>query len=1003
MGEDMGVGVLGGSQTKSGVPIEHLDYRYIEECNNGKELEKILKVLRSGDEGFYPELIEFTEKRLENINPKSKSLRKETPIKTYHDLTATEEQEITNDLEEWMDDINQTDKSLKKGNTAGAVENDELPPIRSSASSEVPTSKQNSADVKKKKQVLPRGFNEWDRFDPDKEIESLDKQEEEERKIQQEKVLERSAIPSQLELKGKSKIERQVLANREKEKGNEAFQSGNYSEALTYYCRSIDLNPEAIPVYNNRALAEIKLEKFKEAIDDCNKVLSAEPNNVKAYLRRALAHRDQGLKEEATADLYSVIAIEPNNKRAKELLGEMKKNESKGKEPGKPVISEDSRNVTHNSTDNNRTSTDDHNSVVTDEIAATATKGKRLKIVEVEYENETADNTEILTDKSCGGNTNKLSDTMQQMESSDRTNDIPTVDTPQVEKQPELPGLVLKAQNEGTQLFKLGRFAEAAEQYTKAIDILEKDKFVYSSALCSLLCNRGSCLMKIGDCTGCVTDCTSALQLSPGDFRSLLKRARAYETAEKYKNAWLDYQTALSLQSHHQEALRGNLRVSKHLEDLYGSKWKEKVSSVSYTASSSASSSGRTEPLGSAPQSTPTSDTIGSATGAQPSPRGDASGSTSYPAHPSPVINSSTFGSSADSGIDTVDPAVRFAQCKEQGNSLVKQNRYEEAVPCYTECIGIDPENVAVYTNRALCYLRLQQDKLAIDDTTEALRLQPNNVKALFRRALAKKALSQYDSAARDLLELQKIEPKNAAAKKEIDIVLEFCRQERRESAVKTENTKTKKKKKKSLTKTEQLEPQDPQVQEEPKWRRITIRDVEHDEDEQPIPVHNEQSSSNKPPTIADVNPTESSSEVKPVKLVKKTAYDFFQAWNSVKKGNTKDYAELLKQLETTRLAKVLSNKLDAPMLNSIIAALSQEIVPQGEEKLACDILEQLSHVERFDMVLLFMSAKEKDELQQLFCKLEAARSKQSFLASNEFERLRTKYKVKRTSGGDEL
>ena len=32
-----------------------------------------------------------------------------------------------------------------------------------------------------------------------------------------------------------------------------------------------------------------------------------------------------------------------------------------------------------------------------------------------------------------------------------------------------------------------------------------------------------------------------------------------------------------------------------------------------------------------------------------------------------------------------------------------------------------------------------------------------------------------------------------------------------------------------------------------------------------------------------------------------------------------------------------------------------------GEEKLACDILEQLSHVERFGMVLLFMSATEKN------------------------------------------
>ena len=37
-------------------------------------------------------------------------------------------------------------------------------------------------------------------------------------------------------------------------------------------------------------------------------------------------------------------------------------------------------------------------------------------------------------------------------------------------------------------------------------------------------------------------------------------------------------------------------------------------------------------------------------------------------------------------------------------------------------------------------------------------------------------ALFQYDSAARDLFALHKIEPKNAAAKKELDIVLDMCR-----------------------------------------------------------------------------------------------------------------------------------------------------------------------------------------------------------------------------------
>lgn len=1002
----MGTGLLEGSHTKSGVPIEHLDYRYVGDCKNAKELENILRVLRSGEEGFYPELIEFTEERLRKVDPKSKSLRKEIPIKTYHDLSASEEQEITSDLQEWMTNVSQADKSLKEASVTSPVENDDLPPIRSTTNNEVPSSKQqNDGEIKKKKPVLPRGYHEWDRFDPDKEIDVLEEKEKEARKKQQEKakVMNENAVPSNLDLKGKSETEKEFLANREKEKGNEAFQSGNYSEALTYYCRSIDLNPKAIAVYNNRALAEIRLEKYQEAIDDCSKVLSAEPNNVKAYLRRSIAHKAQGLKEEATADLYSVLAIEPNNKRAKELLGEMKKNESNDKEPIKPTVLEDSRILKHDSTNNERTSPDIYNSVANEKGPSTTKKGKRLKIVEVEGENET-ETPENFNGESFVDEVNKTSDVEQQMESNDRTKDsecLSSAQQPQAEKEPDLPGLVLKAHEEGTQLFKLGRYTEAAEQFTQAVDILQKDKFTYRSALSSLLCNRGSCLMKIGDCAGCVADCTTALQLLPGDFRSLLKRAQAYETSEKYAKAWSDYQMALSVQSHHQAALQGNYRVSKHLESLYGPEWREKVSPPSSSARTESSASqtavssslSHPTPVQAASGTLQSSDS-GSAAATPPSPAEAVNGSTSSPTHPSPKASSSTSESQGAAGKSTVDPAVRFSQCKEKGNSLVKQNRHEEAVECYTECINIDPENVAVYTNRALCYLRLNQNELAIEDTTEALRLQPNNVKALFRRALAKKALCQYDAAARDLFELQKIEPKNAAAKKELDVVLELCRKERRESLEK--NTKTKKKKKKSEKKTEQQKPQPNQADEVPKWRRITIKDVQNDDedDEPPVPTLKEQSSSNRPPAKVPLNPTEESTRVKPVKLVKNTAYDFFQAWNSVKKGNTKDYADLLRQLETKRLAKVLSNKLDAPMLNNIIAALSQEIVPQGEGKLACDILEQLSHVERFDMVLLFMSAKEKNELQQLFSKLQAARSQESIVTSEEFDRLRTKYKI---------
>ena len=55
-------------------------------------------------------------------------------------------------------------------------------------------------------------------------------------------------------------------------------------------------------------------------------------------------------------------------------------------------------------------------------------------------------------------------------------------------------------------------------------------------------------------------------------------------------------------------------------------------------------------------QSTPAQDAIGSAT--------------ESPAHPSLVTNSSTVESQ---GKSNVDAAVRFSQCKEKGNALVKQ------------------------------------------------------------------------------------------------------------------------------------------------------------------------------------------------------------------------------------------------------------------------------------------------------------------------------------------
>lgn len=112
--------------------------------------------------------------------------------------------------------------------------------------------------------------------------------------------------------------------------------------------------------------------------------------------------------------------------------------------------------------------------------------------------------------------------------------------------------------------------------------------------------------------------------------------------------------------------------VSKHLESLYGRNWKEKV--IQSSGSEDATVHGVLTddpadlPRNTSPHPTHASSTINSTVTVQPSPHRD----TSDPHTPS-LKETPTDDSQSTAGNDPVDPAARFAQCKEQGNSWVKQ------------------------------------------------------------------------------------------------------------------------------------------------------------------------------------------------------------------------------------------------------------------------------------------------------------------------------------------
>lgn len=84
---------------KYDIPINHLDFDYIKSCENGKEIERIVTVLKSGEEGYYPDLTNCALTKLKRLNPNSKVLREEVPVLNKRSMSNTEWTHISSNVD----------------------------------------------------------------------------------------------------------------------------------------------------------------------------------------------------------------------------------------------------------------------------------------------------------------------------------------------------------------------------------------------------------------------------------------------------------------------------------------------------------------------------------------------------------------------------------------------------------------------------------------------------------------------------------------------------------------------------------------------------------------------------------------------------------------------------------------------------------------------------------------------------------------------------------------
>lgn len=156
------------------IPIEHIDFEYVQNCVNVKEIERILEILKSGEEGHFPQLMECTENRLRELDPANKMFRVEHNLvrnSNPKSWKVREEVEVSccscldkripilslmNVLQTFVSEVKQ-----QRSSVVSDVQLDQfLPPVRKMNDGTAATARKQSNRIKS------CDYDQWNKYDP---------------------------------------------------------------------------------------------------------------------------------------------------------------------------------------------------------------------------------------------------------------------------------------------------------------------------------------------------------------------------------------------------------------------------------------------------------------------------------------------------------------------------------------------------------------------------------------------------------------------------------------------------------------------------------------------------------------------------------------------------------------------------------------------------------------------------------------------------------------------
>jgi len=143
------------------------------------------------------------------------------------------------------------------------------------------------------------------------------------------------AMEADMMKRKQSSFAKSATSRKCKERGNECMKEGDFVAALENYEEGLEYRRDDKTLWTNKALAELKVFRWHDAINSCNKVIeyseifedgfmkSKDPN-FKAFTRRAVALRALHRWEDALSDLEDALKLFPKDKEAKDLYEKTK-------------------------------------------------------------------------------------------------------------------------------------------------------------------------------------------------------------------------------------------------------------------------------------------------------------------------------------------------------------------------------------------------------------------------------------------------------------------------------------------------------------------------------------------------------------------------------------------------------------------------------------------------------------------------------------------------------